>query len=100
MDFARSTAQRSRLPGFHQLRGAEIKVRDMREAADGCDDNRAQQADDYDLQMSAPIRTVNGMVHWTTPVFYIERLLFGMRCDLEHTSAHLFKNLNQLIFFR
>ena len=48
----------------------------------------------------AAISAVNGMVHWTTPVFYIKHLLFGMGCDREHTSAHLFKAMKQLMFFR
>jgi hypothetical protein len=66
----------------------------MREGTHGRDDDGAKQTDNDDLQMRASISTVNGMVHWTTPVFYIERLLFRTGCDLEHTSAHLFKTMN------
>jgi hypothetical protein len=65
----------------------------MRESADCCDDYGAKQADDNDLQMSAPISAINGMVHWTTPVFYTRHLLFRAGCDQEHTSVDFYKAL-------
>ncbi|MFZ3310152.1 MAG: hypothetical protein WA280_12375, partial [Xanthobacteraceae bacterium] len=47
------------LTGFHQNLSPEVySAADVRKNADGCDYNRAHEADDYDLQMGGAVGVI------------------------------------------
>jgi hypothetical protein len=55
------------LTGFDERRRAEIQTIESREFADDGKQDRAQQADRYNLEMGAAIGTIHGMVHGNLP---------------------------------
>jgi hypothetical protein len=57
------SADHGGLTGFDERRGAEIQAVEMRKFAEDRQQDRAQKADRYDLEMGAAIGTVHGMVH-------------------------------------
>src|ERR1700677_842764 len=57
-----ASTQGCRLAGLDQRRGAEINVADMRECADDHNQDRAQEADAYNLQMGSEVGVVHRMV--------------------------------------
>ena len=58
-DGGKAPGHGGRMPSLDERRRAEIDVTDMGEYADSRDQNRAQKADDHDLQMSAPVGAVH-----------------------------------------
>src|SRR5208282_5163950 len=80
------TAQRRRLAGFDQRRGAEIDVADVGEYADNRHHGRAEKANDYDLQVGRAVGAIHRMVHGILPVFYRLVAAAGPIGSLEATN--------------